>query len=211
MAGAFGLIRRWQLLCIGVAALPFLASGQCQSWASSPASSEYTGECLNWKDLGQATYIHPSSGQCDNWATAGLPCPASFQTPNTRHFDCSDPVACPVLTLVQQGLSVEQTSWPVLRAAGQLLKVTCGAAVGCASHSRAYLSTSCISAESGVHTAVVGQSTNSASFTTVASNQFDLTLDTSGLLTGDHRLCIDLDGTGTAEQFKDMGFVVALA
>lgn len=207
MAGAS--ICGWQFFCVGMAALPALASGQCQSWAPSPASSEYTGECLTWKDLGQATYISPSSGQCDNWAKAGLPCPASFQAPNKRHFDCSDPVACPVLTGVQQGLSLEQTSWPMLRAAGQLLKITCGAAVGCTSQSRAYLGTSCFGAESGVHTAVAGQSTDSVSLVVVAANQFSLTLDTSGLLAGEHRLCVDLDGTGALEQFKDMGLVAS--
>mmetsp|Transcript_107208 Transcript_107208/g.195044 ORF Transcript_107208/g.195044 Transcript_107208/m.195044 type:complete len:202 (+) Transcript_107208:2-607(+) len=125
--------------------------------------------------------------------------------------------ACPVTidplyqNLQQGGFTV--LSWPqVQRVVGQPVTITCGATVGCSTASTGYVGTACTPGEfGGSHAANSQESTASATMTGGVDNIFTLTLDTSGLLSGAHRICIDIDGTGTLAKFEDTGMTLKIA
>merc|ERR1740138_524421 len=171
-------------------------------------------------------FLRPAAAfekSCVQWDRAGLPCPIHFR-PSSFTPCAPNAVACQTLVdpstqyVAQQGFTAQ--TWPTLgRASNQNLKITCGANVrntfanvGCSTTSTALLAQECPELDfDGVHTGVPGLSTSSAALTGGTNNEFTLTVDTTGLSAGAHRLCIDLDGTGTLAKLNDAGLVVTLA
>lgn len=165
----------------------------------------------------EVTVLYGDGQSCVQWSKADLPCPEGVDPPDA-HVCSPSAVACPTLQdpatqyLSQGGYTVQ--SWPqTTRALSQTITITCGTAVvhtlanvGCSSSSRAYLANSCTDGEfSGSHAPVVGESTASAALVAVGGNVFTVTLDTSSLLAGEHRICLDLDGTSSVAKFADIG------
>lgn len=186
----------------------------------------FTKSCVQWDMAGLPCphHLRPSS-YLPGTTFTGACMDGTIGSSDDRNQDRDrhGATACPILVdpssqhSAQAGFTIQ--TWPALtRTASQAVIITCGANlkntfanVGCTTASTAFLAIECPPLDyDGVHVAEAGKSTSSAAFTD-GPNTFTLTVNTAGLNAGEHRLCIDLDGTAGVAKFNDAGLIVSIA